>query len=177
MIWSILYRNHFNVCISFYIHFVCCIYKFTTQWMYILLHGGGDENVFVMSSANSFLGILSSTNTDWEAAAWQKDSNCIESVICAYITISALQTLTQIYILSLLLSKSEGTRAYCLIFSQNKEESWLVEENVWEISQLGWLAGGDHTDWMCTAPNLTHRVVKDHLVLSYFVCHSHHLTQ
>lgn len=68
-------------------------------------------------------------------------------------------------------------RENCLILSQNEAETWLAGEEVWELSQLDWLAGGYYTDWMCMDPQLIHQAVEDHLVLNCFICHSHHLTQ
>lgn len=55
-------------------------------------------------------------------------------------------------------------------------QNWLVEKKVWELSQLGWLAGGYYTDWMSTDPHLTHQEVEAHLVFK-LVCHSHHQAQ
>lgn len=66
-------------------------------------------------------------------------------------------------------SKKKTTKKNCLIMTQHGEESWLAEAKVWELSQLGWLAGGYYTDWMCTDPHLAHQEVEDHLVSNSFV--------
>lgn len=48
------------------------------------------------------------------------------------------------------------------------EVSWLADEKIQGLSQLGWLADFTTPDWMCSDPQLTHQALKDHFVFALF---------
>lgn len=118
-------------------------------YIYILLHASGSpktKSFKCQQLADSLACWLEQTLAGKQLLAYMENINQSElpsAHVCflnIYFRNSTLQSLSWNLPPTFNLRKE---KKYCLIMSQ--DEGWLVRGKVWELSQLGWLAGGWYT--------------------------------